>query len=125
MDIALGLRIDEGGGLEAFAATVNASYMSQWAAMGLYDDDVAGWGEAFAQVVTRTIVGGGRIHFNLTGLDIRAALRGDPELWVGRYTAWELQQIVRNSEWFAKTFFYLDGAILTTEQADALGVVCS
>jgi hypothetical protein len=60
---------------------------------------VTGWGEAFYQAVTRTLASGGRIHFALDGLDIAEALKGDPEIWGDRYTAWELQQIVRNESW--------------------------
>jgi hypothetical protein len=119
IDIALGIA----SGLECFAARVNASYMSQWRDMGLFDQNVEGWGQAFEQVMTRTLTAGGRVHFNLTNLDVREALAGDPEFWVGRYTAWELQQIVRNKAWFDKTSFYLNEVALTSDQIIALGIV--
>src|SRR5438128_197734 len=109
-------------GLEAFAAHVNASYMSQWLALGLYDEDVEGWGQAFEQALSRTLVAGGRFHFNLTGLDIADALKGDPSRWVDRHTAWELQQVVGREDWFANTIFYLDGSVLTLEQLAEHGI---
>ncbi len=96
-DIALGLKDQD---LIAFASAVNAAEMSRWRELGLYDEDVEGWGHAFQQAVERTLSAGGKIHFNLTGLDIAEALAGDPGCWVGRYTAWELQQIVGNGQWF-------------------------
>ena len=123
IDIALGL-FSDGGDADpvAFAREVNASYMAQWREMELYDEDVEGWGQAFEQVVTRTLARGGRIHFNLTGMNIDEALRGDPDLWVGRYTAWELQQIARKRDWIARTIFYRDGVMLTAKEAAALGI---
>ncbi len=123
IDIALGLFSDgRDADLAAFARGVDASYMAQWREMELFDDDVEGWGQAFEQVVMRTLARGGRIHFNLTGVNIEEALRGDPDIWVGRYTAWELQQIVRNRDWFASTVFYHNGIALTASEAAALGI---
>jgi hypothetical protein len=123
IDIALGLFSDgRDADLAVFARERNASYMAQWRDMELFDEDVEGWGQAFEQVVTRTLARGGRIHFNLTGMNIGEALRGDPDVWVGRYTAWELQQIVRNRDWIASTVFYCDGVVLTAKEAAALGI---
>ena len=119
-DIALGLKEQS---LEAFADRLNASYMSQWKDLGLFDDDVEGWGEAFRQSVTRTLEAGASIHFNLTGLNITEALEGDPAHWVGRYTAWELQQIVRCRAWFDRTTFYLHTKVLDSAELAALGIV--
>jgi hypothetical protein len=118
-DIALGIQEH---GLEVFAASVNASFMDQWIKLGFYDKTEESWGRAFEQVLTKTLAVGGRFHFNLTGLDIAGALKGDPEFWVDRYTAWELQQIVRNHEWFDNTLFYLDGNLLTQQGVRALGI---
>ncbi len=118
-DIALGLKEQS---LEAFADGLNASYMSQWKNLGLYDDDVQGWGEAFHQAVTRTLESGASIHFNLSGLNITEALSGDPLHWVGRYTAWELQQIVRSRIWFVRTTFYLDGKSLSPPELAQAGI---
>src|ERR1022692_3346910 len=109
-DIALGIKEH---GLEAFAASVNASFMSQWIKLGLFDATEKSWGRAFEQALTKTFAAGGRFHFNLTGLEIADALKGDPETWVDRYTAWELQQIVRNLAWFDNTVFYLGGSLLS------------
>ena len=50
-DIALGINR---AGLEDFAVKRNASYMSQWAEMRLYED-AEGWGSAFYQVMVNTL----------------------------------------------------------------------
>jgi hypothetical protein len=75
-DIALGL---QDHGLEEFAASVGAIHMGQWVDFGLYDvDEIDGsWGRAFELTLTRVLEGGGRFHFNLTGLNIGDALKGD------------------------------------------------
>ncbi len=70
----------------------------------------------------KTLAVGGRFHFSLAGLDIADALKGDPEIWVDRYTAWELQQIVRNHDWFDNTLFYFNGNLLTPEEVKAIGI---
>jgi hypothetical protein len=123
-DIACGIRFDDQGNavLAAFAKKVNASYVGEWADLGLYDEGVGSFAEAFYQVVTRTLAKGGRIHFNLDALDVANALAGDPNESIDRYTAWELQQIVRNSEWFAQTAFYANSQALQAEQVAALGI---
>ena len=54
--------------------------MAEWRDMGLFDEDVEGMGLAFEQVVTRTLARGGRIHFNLTGMNVEEALRSDPDV---------------------------------------------
>ena len=41
-DIALGMQEH---GLEAFAASVNASFMDQWKRLGFYDETEESWGE--------------------------------------------------------------------------------
>ncbi len=120
-DIALGIQEQ---GLQDFAASVNAFHMGQWVERGLYDEEEieGSWGRAFELALTRTLAAGGRFHFNLTGLDIFDAMKGDPAVWVFGHTAWELRQIVRNSEWFNNTLFYLDGKVLTPEATLALGI---
>ena len=102
-DIALGIKEH---GLEEFAKWVDAAPNSRWPDLELYDEDVEGWGQAFEQALSRTMEAGGNIHFNLDGLDIKDALAGNPSAWTGRYTAWELQQLVRKKEWFERTIFY-------------------
>jgi len=110
--------------LEEFAAGVNAAWMKQWPELGLYDPDaVSGWGEAFAQVMKATVAAGGVVHFNLTGVDVTEALAGNPDLFVGRYTEFELQQIKLNPDWLRITKFYLDGRVLTDAELVALGIV--
>jgi len=59
-DIACGIREY---GLAEFAKRVQASYMSHWLRLGLYDEEVEGWGQAFTQAVERTLQAGGRINF--------------------------------------------------------------
>jgi hypothetical protein len=120
-DIALGMKES---GLPEFAASVNASYESQWKELGFYDEEEESWGRAFEQVLTKTLAAGGRFHFKLAGLDIAAALDGgpNPEEWVHGHTAWELRQIVRKYEWFANTLFYLNGIQLTPDQVTATGI---
>lgn len=122
-DIALGVQVVDGeDNLAEFARLVTAAPMSEWAALGLYDEDVEGWGEAFEQVMTRTIADGGSIHFELSGLDIDDALRGNPSEWVGRYTTWELQQIVSRQDWFSATSFYLRRQLLEQDDLERLGI---
>jgi hypothetical protein len=118
-DIALGM---QELGLQAFANKVNALSMSEWTKHGLFDEDEDSWGRAFEQALTRTLACGGRFHFDLSGLNIAEALAGDPEIWVGRYTAWELQQIIRNSTWFSNTLFYLNGKQLLARELDSIGI---
>jgi hypothetical protein len=117
-DIALGLKE---AGLVEFAAQRNAAHMGHWEELGLYED-AEGWGDAFRQAVTKTLKADCHIHFNLTGMDIAEALRGDPEIFVGRYTSYELQQVLLHEPWFHNTTFYLDGESLTIEQLRTLGI---
>lgn len=121
-DIACGIK---DAGLAEFARAVSATQMSDWRDLGLYDEDVEGWGQAFEQVVTRTLTAGGLIHFSLDQMNIAEALAGDPNEFVGRYTAYELQQVVLNPSWFAATRFYLSRVQLTDAEVNALGVRCS
>ena len=123
-DIACGVRYDQDGNpiLATFAAKVNAAFVEQWADLGLYDEGLGSFALAFDQAVNRTIAQGGRIHFSLDALDVGEALAGDPGESVGRYTAWELQQIVRKAEWFKHTVFYLHDMALTSDQLAAMGI---
>lgn|SRR5487761_1817340 len=122
-DIALGVQVVEGtNSLEEFARAVGAAGMTEWIALGLFDENIKGWGAAFDQAMTRTLEGGFRVHFELRGVDIRDAFCGDPEEWVGRYTAWELQQIVARRDWFTVTSFYLNGRLLDVEELGTLGI---
>lgn len=119
-DIACG---KQHAGLEEFATSIGAAPMHEWRRLGLYDPTtVAGWGEAFNQVVNKTIADGGKIHFNLDDVDVPEALRGDPDEFVGRYTEFELQQVTLNYEWFVNTIFYLNGQVLSAESLAKLGI---
>lgn len=121
-DIALGM---QDHGLTTFAARVNAFHMGQWVERGLYDEEEieGSWGRAFELALTRAVAAGGQFHFNLAGLDIADALRGDPAVWVHGHTAWELRQIVRNPAWFANTRFYFDEELLTPDKVSELGII--
>jgi hypothetical protein len=119
-DIALGIKQS---GLADFAQNVGASHCCQWQGLGLYDPAVEGWGAAFTQAVTRTLQGGGRIHFSLDGLKISEALAGPIDEWVGRYTAWELQQVVTNPVLRAATTFYENGVECTAARLAELGLL--
>src|SRR5262249_20380616 len=70
-DIALGM---QRLGLDKFAESTKAAAMYMWEKLGLFDESAQSWGEAFRQAMSRTIEAGGRVHFNLTGLDIPRAL---------------------------------------------------
>lgn len=83
--------------------------MEQWVDLGLYSAAETSWGAAFQSAMTKTIEAGGRVHFNLAGLDIGAAMAGDAGTWVGRYTAWEFQTIATTPAFREATTFYLDG----------------
>lgn len=96
--------------------------MEQWKELGLYDADLPGFPAAFKQTLTRTLARGGRIHFNLDDLDVGRALAGNPDEWMERWTAWELQQIVRNPSWFKSTTFYQGGRALNTHEVESLGI---
>ena len=108
-DIALGMQASKAGGgagqLDRFAEAVKAASMKVWEKLGLYSSSIPDgrFDLVFEQVMNNTVKGGGRIHFDLTGLDVAKALAGDPMERVGRYTAWELQQISGNSTWLKNT----------------------
>lgn len=97
--------------------------MNRWKALGLYDDGVRGWGRAFMQTMSRAKASGGRIHFDLTGLDIARAKAGNPANWSDSYTAFELRVILRRRDWFEITDFYLNGKILTMQERIKMGLV--
>ncbi|MFM2283057.1 MAG: hypothetical protein RL222_561 [Bacteroidota bacterium] len=93
-----------------------ARYLA-WRSQG--DNTLRGRGAAFKNITSRAKT----INFELQGLNISEALAGDASKWVGRYTAWELQQITKSPELFKKTTFFLDGAKQTPEQLKTLGIV--
>jgi hypothetical protein len=121
-DVALG--VQGKGELERFASSVKAVSFKQWDKLGLYSSSVPAerFDIAFEQVMNRTVATGGRVHFNLTGLDVADALAGNPAERVGRYTAWELQQISGNAAWLKNTIFYQNGKELTQTAVKALGI---
>jgi hypothetical protein len=72
--------------------------------------------------VAQTIGGGGRVHFELEGVNIQRALSGNPAEFVGRYTEWELQTICRRPDFFRNTSFYRNGRLLTPQEVEQLGI---
>jgi hypothetical protein len=58
----------------------------------------------------------------LNGVSIAEALAGDPEEYVGRYTSYELQQIVLTLSWFRSTTFYSNDRPLARGELGALGI---
>ena len=118
-DIALGT---QKSGAAEWAASRGVAYFKDWKALGLYDSNVRGWGEAFHQAMGRTIAGGGKVHFELADLNVAEALAGDSSMWVGRYTAWELQQVVANPAYRAATTFYMKGVEMKAGALKALGL---
>jgi hypothetical protein len=105
-DIALGI---QEMGLEIFAANVNASWMGQWKDLGLFDEGEESWQRAFEQALNKTLAAGGRFHFNLTGLDIPAALTGDPNWWVDATRPGSFSRLFAMPFGFAIPFFTATG----------------
>jgi len=115
LDLALGIQ----NNLDDFSDAVGGTPFQYWKQLNLYDNTAIRWPQAFEQALNSTE---GAIHFNLNGLDIPNALAGDPTDWLGRYTAWELQAIIRNESWLSRTLFYLDGRMLTSDELIELGI---
>jgi len=90
--------------------------------LGLHNAPKGCFDIAFQQTLDNITGNGGRIKFNLDSLNVKNALGGNPLDRVGRYTEWELQQIVRNQGWFGATDFFLNGQKLTMEQLLESGI---
>ncbi|MCC6750123.1 MAG: hypothetical protein IT371_20825 [Deltaproteobacteria bacterium] len=108
--------------LKTFAAQRHAADYTQWPALGLIGAATTGgpdYPKEFQKVMGRVMARKGTVVFNLTMLDVQQALAKDA---VGA-TSHELQQIVHNPQWFARTTFFLDGRPLTKQQVRELGVV--
>ena len=122
-DVALGLRtIDGVPSLRPFGDRLGAVIDEDWARLGLHDAPPGRFDLAFRQTLDNAVGGGGRIKFNLDSLDVQKALAGNPVERVGRYTEWELQQIVGNRKWFEATDFFLNRRRLTVEELLQLGI---
>ncbi len=123
VDVALGLDTIKGKPtLDEFAKATGAFRDNAWKDQGLHNAAPGRFDLAFKQTLDKVAGGGGRIKFNLDSLDIPKALAGDPADRVGRYTEWELQQIVRNQKWYDSTDFYLNGRMLTPAEVKQLGL---
>jgi len=106
------------------AEKVGAPYYTEWEQAGIYNiKDFEGWGEAFKYVTNKVISSKGKIHFELAGIDIRKALAGNPTEFVGRYTEYELQQVILDLNLFKNTEFYLNGVKQTANDLKNLGVI--
>lgn len=123
VDVALGLdTIDGKPALSDFARMTGAHRDNAWKGLGLHEAPLGRFDIAFEQSLNKVVAGGGKIKFNLDSLDVRKALCGDPAERVGRYTEWELQQIVRNRQWLDSAEFYLNGQKLTAGEVGQLGL---
>lgn len=123
VDIALGRQVGPKADLFKFAKEVKGSHFGNWKSLGLYSETAQTFPKKFSEALDTVIQRGGQIHFNLDDLKIRQALGGNPHVYVGRYTAWELQQITRNPFWFERTTFYARDIPLSAEQVKRLGIV--
>lgn len=80
-----------------------------------------GWPAAFYQMAEQAR---GTIHFNLDGIDIRRILKNpSPTNAVGRYTAWEFEQILGNKELYRRTVWYQNGRPVSQATLNRLGIV--
>jgi hypothetical protein len=95
-----------------------------WKLAGLCDKGVKSFDIALQQTLDNVVSRGGRVKFNLDSLDVAKALAGDATAMgrFGRYTEWELQQIVRNKRWLGATDFFLDSKKLTESEILPLGI---
>jgi RHS repeat-associated protein len=112
-DVALGLR-DSGD--------VGGVANRDWIGAGLANEGP--FVQRFYQAMYRSTSNGGRIRFNLDGLDIDRALstnRFSDPFDVGA-TNWELQQILANPRFRGATDFYLDGQVLSADRVASLGL---
>ena len=122
VDVVLGIRKNRIADFTAFAEKHGAPF-TEWEELGLVKNVPEGrFDIMFEQALEKTVSTGNKISFDLTELKIAEALAGDPTLRVGRYAAWELQQLVRNKTWFAQTEFYLNGAKLLPAKVAELGI---
>jgi hypothetical protein len=123
-DVALGLARSTSGKplLQPWADRINALTNAKWIEAGFAEEGP--FVQRFYQALYRSVSGGGRIKFNLTGLDLNRAFNtprfSDP-FDVGM-TNWELQQILHNKYLFEATDFFINGSKLTPEKAAELGL---
>jgi hypothetical protein len=131
-DVALGKEYTPGRAtLDQFGATIGASIYRTWGTRGLATHGsaaIAEFAERFHDAMKTAISRGGRIKYDLTGIDIARAKTtvGDAVPNKG-ITAWELRQVLSHPEYLAATDFYLqgkDGAYqkLDAKDLDALGI---
>jgi hypothetical protein len=122
VSVTLGLS-NNGGASQATAILTKAPYYAEWEAAFIYNSkNFEGWGAAFKYVTDKVMATKGSIHFELSGLNIGEALSGNPSIFVGRYTSYELQQIIANPKLFSNTTFYMNVVEQTAEQLAKLGI---
>jgi hypothetical protein len=113
-DVALGTERTSGRTtLDQFGVTVGASIYRAWGARGLATHGsaaVAEFAERFHDAMKSSIARGGRIKYDLTGIDVARAKAtvGDAVPSKG-ITAWELRQVLSHPEYLAVTDFYVQG----------------
>jgi RHS repeat-associated protein len=129
-NIALGLSRHPKTGediLENFAKNVGGHRYRDWAKVGLTDE--INFVNKFYQATYRTIQDGGRIKFNLDFLNLDDALSKprffDPYNFNGRggrFTDWELQQVIHNKLLYENTDFYIGLERLSSRDLVEFGI---
>jgi len=105
-------------GLDAFAKNNNAwSFLDDFQRKGLSgtSPSTLTFDRAFAQAVFNVRQNGGKIFFNLDGIDpTQIKILDDPSKMVeGAITNFEIRNIVRNQDWFENTRWYSKGEDIT------------
>ena len=80
--------------------------------------------ERFHQALSRAIVGGGRILFNLDELSLSQALAADffADPFDDGITNWELHQVLHDKRYYLATDFYLGGQKLAFQDVLEFGL---
>jgi hypothetical protein len=124
-EAAAGIKVDDVGlGLKG-SSDVGGIPNQAWVARGLADDGP--FVRRFYQALYRSTSRGGRIRFNLDGLDVAQALRAqrfsDPFLEGVGVTNWELQQVLAIPQFRSSVIFYRGGLPLSQLNLRTLGLL--
>lgn len=88
-DVALGLKtIDKTDSLKPFSIKHGASTSDDWEKLGLHNAPEGRFDIAFKQTLDKTIKNGGRIKFNLNGIDIKKST-----CWQSNRPSWSLYRM--------------------------------
>ncbi len=125
--LAVGLGKVKAGFLE-FSKTHDLIDYQNWDNFFKFGKDaLVDWSAKFRQSISETIEKGGKIIFNLDGVDKSIAQKGFDSFidakravnangTLGQITEWELSQILRNDKWLNNTTFVKDGKIVDAAQ---------